>query len=172
MTTKKDPLLIDPKQFQKDVSINPVDMDSNLIQQAALFAQYAVKHADAQTLEGRRRLKRDIIKAQVDKKVRDQLASEGGKVTEAIVTSKINQDKDYVNHQLALNEAKANTALGWAALEAFRQRRDMVIQLCVAAREEGKGTARVQEAVAGEGVEGAKRQRALDIMSKAKKESS
>jgi hypothetical protein len=135
--------VFDPVAYRDDVDIDQSNLSNAFTRQAALFAYYAGIHANAVRVESRMKLLADIEESRIDKDIRDRAADSGGKVTEKQIEQEIARTPTYITAVHAYNEAKANTALAWSATEAFRQRRDMLIQLGANQREEMKGEARM-----------------------------
>jgi hypothetical protein len=133
---------IDLDQFQKDVEIGG-DLDQGFRKQAGLFAHYAVQHYRAVRQEASAKILMEVTEAQVDKELRDDAIGDdtkpAKKITDKSVEASIARDIRYVKAQRAYNEAKALASLANNALEAFKQRRDMLIQLGASEREEMKG---------------------------------
>lgn len=134
---------LDSKQLMQDVSINDTDLTDAMINHASLFAHYAVLNSQAQGRVDKLKLMLDLKTAKLDQSVREEMQASGVKITESAVDQNIRRNADYVRAVNALNEAKENATLTHSALDAFRQRRDMLVQLGVAAREEAKGQVRV-----------------------------
>jgi hypothetical protein len=156
----------DAEQFMKDVSINDADLSGAILTHASLFAHYAVMDAQAQHQVDKLKLALDVRSARADKKVREGMANSGIKVTESGVEQEIKRSAEYLAAVTALNAAKEVAAMTHTALDAFRQRRDMLIQLGVAAREEMKGEVRVLNAEAAKRNSEELRARALGVIQK------
>lgn len=135
--------VLDPELFQDDLSIQENDLNSAFLRQASLFAYYAQLHVQNMRRESRAKLLLEIEEAKIAKQVRDRLVAEGAKSTEKQIEQEISRTASYIKAANAYNEAKANTALAASTVEAFRQRRDMLIQLGANQREELKGETRL-----------------------------
>jgi hypothetical protein len=129
--------------FQDDLEIDDRDLNHAFMRQASLFAYYAAIHVRAMRKEARTKLLLEIEEAKVAKAIRDKMVAEGTKTTEKQIEQEVSRTPSYIKAVNAYNEAKANTALAVSAVEAFRQRRDMLIQLGANQREELKGEVRV-----------------------------
>jgi predicted CoA-binding protein len=70
-------------------------------------------------------------------------ANAGSKITEKSVEAEVKLHPEYIKVVVAYNEADAMLDMIKAALEAFKQRRDMLIQLGASQREEMKGELRM-----------------------------
>jgi len=168
--TEENATSVDAKQIVKDTTINPVDLDNEMLVQAGLFSNYAASTAKAELAMDNLKLKRDIVHAQVDKEVRDAAADEGRKVTEKLIDAEVSTDIRVVKVIRRHNELKAefNTLKG--VLEALKQKRDMLVQLGINSREEWKGEVRVKEAEAGAAAKGSTRERVVKSAAKASRE--
>lgn len=128
-----------PVAFKEDISINMVDLDNAFIQQAAQFAHYAMQMAKANEQVDNFKLLLDVKEAQLNTEYRNSLAIGGVKVTELMLCSAVTADPRYIRVHKAYNEAKTVFEMLKAATEAFRQRRDMLIQVGTNDRQERKG---------------------------------
>ena len=145
--------IIDVASFQRDILIEEIDLNKAFRNQAAAFAYYATLSFRAMQDASAKKLKLAITESQLDKKIRDDAAesastladddkkvkSPTGKLTEKQIEHSICRDPSYIAITLEYNEAVAMQNLCNNALEAFRQRRDMLIQLGANARDEAKG---------------------------------
>jgi hypothetical protein len=144
--------IIDIEGFKNDVQIDE-NLDKAYKEQAATFAYYATKAFEAQRQAAAKKLMMSITEAKLDRKLREDAihaAAEGeesdaklkagkGKLTEKQIEQAIARDPAYVAAQIAFNDASAVASMCNNALEALRQRRDMIIGLGASAREEMKG---------------------------------
>ena len=142
MPRKVDPI-IDPAQLQKDLAFSEVDLSSAFMQQAGLFAHYAMFSAKASKQVDDLKMMAEITTAQNYRKVREELEAAEEKITDKRLEQELAVCKAVLEARKAVNEAKMIADLAKSALEAFKQRRDMLVQSGVAAREELKGEARV-----------------------------
>jgi len=145
---------LDPAQFESDVRIDEVNLDASFRGQAGLFAHYAVIRAEAMRVAAGKSILLDVTKAQIDKTIRDRIADEAAqaaiddpkgkfsKPTETAIFSEVTCSPAYLTARKALIEAEAMEELARNALEAFKQRRDMLIQLGADARHEMSGELR------------------------------
>jgi hypothetical protein len=118
-----------PEELQKDLAFSNADLTSAMMQQAALYAHYATLAAKFQKIADTKELVVEITESKVDKALRDAAAQAGEKITEAALSKAVKLNKEYIQ---AVNLCRH-------ALEAFKQRRDMLVQIGVAQREEMKG---------------------------------
>lgn len=140
---------IDSKALQSDVRVSDTDLDSSFRDQASLFASYAFMHYESVQQVGNKDLLLDVTKAKLDKEVRDRLSAERDadgkpvKFTEAVVLAEINRSSSFIAASKDLNEAKALEGFIRNALEAFKQRKDMLVSLGANQRQEASGELRM-----------------------------
>lgn len=130
---------IDPVKFKDDISVNMANLDDAFVTQAALFAHYAMQAAKAAEQVDNVKMLLDVKKAELYNEHREILFKSGAKVTEAMIDAAVITDKRYQRVWKAHNEAKGILEMVKASAEAFRQRRDMIVQIGTNAREERKG---------------------------------
>lgn len=136
--------LIDTKQLKQDLSYSLANLSDAMVQQAALFAHYGVIAAQASRQVDNIKLMVDNIEAAVYRKVRDELIANGEKVTEGLLEKIVRRHDRMIQASRALNEAKQIESVAKTAVEAFRHRRDMLIQQGLISREEMKGELSIQ----------------------------
>lgn len=137
---------IDPDQFEKDVKFSPVDLDSAMIQQASFAAHYGVLAAKASQAAGKEKIRLQTAEAKAYKDIRDAAANEKVKMTEAQISAEVSVTPMVLNAKLKYNDALYQAELGRVASEAFRQRRDMLVQVGKDARDERQGELLVRKA--------------------------
>ena len=131
--------LVDPEQLKRDMTFSPTDLTSAMMEQAALFAHYGVLAAKASRQVDDIKMLLENVEAKVYRKVRDEATAEGVKLTEAQVDKQVVTHEQVISFRKALNEAKQIEAIAKTAVEAFRHRRDMLVQQGLISREEMKG---------------------------------
>jgi hypothetical protein len=136
---------IDAKQLRQDLAYSPNNLTDAMINQASLFSYYGVLAADAAKQVDVVKMLLENTEAAVSQIVRDEAASAGEKVTEGGVATKIARHPRVISMKKALNEAKRVEAIGKTAVESFRHRRDMLVQLGLISREEMKGELSIRE---------------------------
>lgn len=137
--------ILDPAKLQADLSINENDLDTGMLRQSGLFAYYGALHAQAEQQLSRMEQLQEIIEARLDRKARDAAAASGTKITEAQVKAAIALEPKAIAIKTAVNKARMVTSLCKSAVDAFRNRRDMLIQLAFNSRSERKGELRLTE---------------------------
>lgn len=143
------------KQFiddsvKRDISINTADLDSEMIQHAALELHYAMQTAHARYQYERIKSAVEILEAKLDAEYRESLAaaaeSEKKKgPTEAAIKAAVLVDKRYASAQSRLHESQHIWKLCEATENAFRSRKDMLLEVARDRRKEREGELRVLE---------------------------
>lgn len=129
---------IDPAVLQTDLALNG-DLSDRMMTQAGMFAHYAVLSANAQKQAATAKLAMEIRESTLDRDIRAKAAETGSKLTEPLIAKEIARNVDYIKACNDFNEADMIASLAKNTLEAWKQRRDMLVQLGVDAREERKG---------------------------------
>jgi hypothetical protein len=172
MTTTADPAVetpgfhvknfIDAATLKSDLAFSPNDLTTPMIEQASMFAHYGVLHADAQKQVDTVKLLLENTEAAVYKIIRDKMATDGEKFTEALLEKSVARHARVISMKKALNQAKRVETTCKMAVEAFRHRRDMLVQQGLISREEMKGEVRIAERNAAQDALEAQKQGALD----------
>ena len=135
---------IDADIFRQDVSIDPNDLNKCFTEHAGLFAYYAACHVEAMRRESAAKISMEMMEAKAAKQFRDEAIVEKTKATEAMIDQAVTMNADVVKARLHHSRTKADVQYAYHAVEAFRQRRDMLIQMGAAYREEMKGELRTR----------------------------
>lgn len=138
-TPKKVKMYVNPEAFKEDISVNIIDLDNAFITQASMFAHYGMMSAKASEQMDNFKMTLDAVEAKLNTVHREALLKATGKVTEAMVTNAVLTDKNYLLARKNYIEAKGVYEMSKVPTEAYRHRRDMLIQLGATAREERKG---------------------------------
>lgn len=136
---------IDPDLLQSDLEVSETNLSKAMIRQAPLFARYSALAAKAQFQADRADQQVDLVEAELDSDIRDDMNAKGIKITENLVKAAIIRHPKYQKAVTRYNEAKAIAEMVKTAADSFRHRRDMLIQMGADRREEMKGAVRVQE---------------------------
>ena len=139
---------VDPAQLSADVQINHANLDNDLVQHAGLYVHYAVQAVNARRQYERLKSAFEILEAKLDAEMREVMAAEGKKVTEAAIRNAIVADKRWSAHQAKLIEAQSIWKLAEVAERSFDQRRDMLLECARNSRKEREGDLRVKAAEA------------------------
>lgn len=131
--------ILDPDRLAQDIQINTADLDISFTDQAGKFIEYAtIAHRAAFRADSLKNAL-ELIEMKVDKELRDELLEEGKKVVESALSKAVVIDKRVIAAKERYAEAKMIAGLAKESLEGFKQRRDMLIQMGAAQREELKG---------------------------------
>lgn len=134
---------IDPDVLREDIKFSEADVDDAIIEQAALYADYGARAADAQHQVDKHKLLLDITIAREADAMRAEALENKEKIAEKTIESRLDTLPAVIRARKAHLDAKRQFELAKNALEAFKQRRDMLIQTGVRLREEAKGDVRV-----------------------------
>lgn len=130
---------IDATQLKRDLAFTLPTLTDAMMQQASLFAHYGVLAAESSRQVDVVEMLLESTEAAVYKILRNEAATAGEKVTEAQLEKMIARNNRVVGLKKALNEAKHVQAVSKIAVEAFRHRKDMIVQQGAISREEMKG---------------------------------
>ena len=86
-----------------------------------------------------------VLKANLEPLVRQALAEEGGKVTEAMVEAAINSNEQYIAAQRDTVEAEVAKHECYGYLDSIRSKKDMIVSLGAHLRVEMEGDPLVRE---------------------------
>ena len=162
---------IDAKQLKKDLAFSPADLSSAMIEQASLFAHYGQLAAEASHQVDVVKVLLENAEAAMSQKIRNKAVDEGEKLTEPMVTAKVAREPYVRNLKRALNKAKRVEATGKMAVESFRHRKDMLVQLGSTSREEMKGELYIRERSARDSALEANKGFALDSLNRIRQNS-
>jgi hypothetical protein len=143
---------VDAKQLKQDLAFSSNDLTSAMMQQASLFSHYGVLAAQASRQVDVVKLLLENTEAAVYKLLRDQAAVAGEKVTETQLEKLVSRHDRVISMKKSLNEAKRVEGITKTAVEAFRHRRDMLVQMGLISREEMKGELSIRAKSAAEQV--------------------
>ncbi len=148
--------LIDPEQLKKDMAWSQVNLTGAMMDQASLATHYGMLAARASRQVHDLELLLEITEGKVGRVTRDKAAEEAKaeyeeakktdpkakpekKTTEAQIAGAVATHPRVIALKKAINEARQIEAQAKTAVEAFRQRRDMLVQAGLLSREEMKG---------------------------------
>lgn len=104
-------------------------LDVELIQQANAFFHASEGAAYAESIRDRKKLELDKVVAELDQDIRDNMVSDGERITEGKVTQQIQREQDYLRAALELNKSSHNMK-SWESLKnAYRMRAEMLKSL-------------------------------------------
>lgn len=135
-----------PRQLQKDLAFREDNLDDAFMSQAGMFAHYSgVAHRAARRYDNIAQQVK-LVEARLDQEIRQEASHTGEKITETLVKNRILLDPRHRKITERMLDAKAVAAMTKDACEAFKQRRDMLIQFGANVREEHKGELRLKAA--------------------------
>lgn len=138
--------ILDPAQIKIDISINPADLDTALIQHPGLQMHYALKTADARRAYERMKSGVEILEAQLDSGYREKLSdSAGKKPTEAAIRNAVVGDPKYASAQTKLIDAQHLWKMCEAVESSFHSRKDILLEVARDRRKEKEGSLRILE---------------------------
>ena len=163
--------LIDESQLKADLAFSQTDLSSAMMTQASMATHYGMIAAKASRQTHDLELALEVAEAKVYRNLRDASVAAGEKVTEAQLAKSVAIHPTIVALNKALNESKQVEAQSKTAVEAFRQRRDMLVQAGLLSREEMKGEVSISRRHEVEGLrEDQRRQLAQKIASASRHE--
>lgn len=130
---------VDSAQMKRDVAYSLTNLSDAMMQQASLLAHYGEISAKAARQVDDVKLLLENTEAAVDRKLRDEAAQAGAKTTEPQLEKSVSRHPKVIAMKKALNEAKQIEAIAKIAVEAFRHRRDMLVQEGATNRKEMEG---------------------------------
>ena len=157
---------IDAKKLREDLAYSPHNLTDAMINQASMFSYYGVLAADASKQVDVVKMLLENTEAAVSQIIRDDMAAAGEKTTEGLIAAKVARHPRVISMKKSLNEAKRVEAIGKTAVESFRHRRDMLVQLGLIQREELKGELTIQAKNAREEAADASRDQVLNRLAR------
>ena len=133
----------DEKQLRQDLSYTMSDISGAMMDQASMLAHYGILSAKASRQVDDMKMLLENAEAAVDRKIRDEKAKLGEKVTEPMMEKLVARHPQVINVKKALNEARQIEAIGKIAVEAFKNRKDMLVQHGARERAELEGEVRL-----------------------------
>lgn len=136
---------IDPDEAKRDLAYSAANINDAFMNQASKFAYYGVLLAKASRQVNDIELTIETAEAKILRDTRDSYVRLGKKVpaVDSLKAEVANHPK-IIALKKALNEAKQIEALGKTVVEAFRQRKDMLVSHGLISREELKGELAIQ----------------------------
>ena len=143
---------VDSLQLREDLHFSETDIDGASIEQASMFAYYAELAMKAQIQADKFKNRVELLESHIAQELRDDAIETGKKVTEASIKQSISGDRRYIKAQLDSSKAKAQFDFTKNALEAFKQRKDMIIQIAVNRRTERESKVLIRETSTATGI--------------------
>jgi hypothetical protein len=134
---------IDADKLAADMKLDETDLNDGFLTQAGLVAYYGVLAARAAAQLVSVKVVRDTTEAKVANELRERAADLKEKITEASIERNLWLDPRVIAVHKAYALAIQIEGETRAATDAMKARRDMLIQLGAASREEAKGSVRM-----------------------------
>lgn len=134
---------IDTEQLGKDLAYSTANLTGAMVGQASLYAHYGQLHAQASAQVDAIELRLEVVQAQIARELRDEAAKASVKITVAEIDTGVMTSERIIALRKALNAAKQIEASAKTAVEAFRHRKDMLVQLGAGERVEKEGELRL-----------------------------
>lgn len=109
--------------FEKDISINKYKLDEECLSHSSIYARYSLKQAEAKTEVSKSKDNLELVQAERNLIIRDELAKSGTKSTEAMVDKMVASDEEVVEAKNKLREAEEILAKLTVAVQAFEHRK-------------------------------------------------
>ena len=150
---------IDAEELRADLSFSVNDLTSAMMTQASRLVEYGIKLSKASKQVDDLKMMLQTVEARVYRQLRDKAlvasaikddeepeekgkrkrASASDKLTEAQLSQMVASEEVVIKVNRLLNEAKQIESIAKVAVESFRHRRDMLVQMGMLSREEMKG---------------------------------
>ena len=127
------------------VKINPEDMQEEFVRIPADLAYWNAKYAQALREHLLSKLDRDVLKANLEPMMRQELAAAGAKITEAVVKAAIESNEAMVEAERRVLEAEVAKNEVFGYLDAIRSKKEMLISLGAHLRAEMEGDPLIRE---------------------------
>lgn len=114
-------------EFEKDLQIDPNQLDVEAAQQGELFFKWAERAIEAKQAYERAKLRLDVKQAEISFEVRkDHRAFGLDKVTESAIDSTVRQNEDVLRHTDEMMDAKEAMLYLDKAVEAMEMKKRMI----------------------------------------------
>ena len=130
---------IDPVQLRADLAYSANNISDAMMTQASMMAHYGVLAAEASRQVDTIKMIIETAEAMLYRKERERLIAAGEKPTEGQINSYVASHEKVIALKKNFNEAKQIEAVSKVAVQAFRHRKDMIVQQGASNREEMKG---------------------------------
>ena len=153
---------IDATQLKADLSFSTADIHTAMMNQAQLLTHYGILAAKASRQVDDIKLLIENAEARVYRLLRDKAVADKEKVTEVQLEKQVSIQSQVVSFKRGLNEARQIEDICKVTVEAFRHRKDMLVQQGAYSREEMKGEMSMSIRNAGEVASAGDRQAILN----------
>jgi hypothetical protein len=153
---------VDVATMKSDLSYSLNNLSDAMVRQASMFAHYGVLAADAGRQVDTVKLLLENTEAAIYQIIRNEKDAAAEKYTETLLERLISRHPRVIAMKKALNEAKRVEGITKTAMEAFRHRRDMLVQQGLISREEMKGEVAIAQRNAREDVQALQKSSYMD----------
>lgn len=130
---------VEAEQVQRDLAYSIADLSGAMLRQASLFAHYGVLLSQASRQTDKIKLLLDATEGKIYRALKTRAESGGEKTSDAGLRRDVAVHPRVLQVRQALGHAEEIEGIAKTALEAFRHRRDMLVQQGLISREELKG---------------------------------
>jgi hypothetical protein len=134
---------IDEAALKADVTYSLANLSDGFQRQAGFIVHYSTLAAKAARQVDDIELLIEATESAVFRQLRDDLLKIGDKFTDTFLNKSVAASSRVLALKRALNEAKQIQAIAKGAVEAFKQRKDMLVQEGAASRTERQGELRM-----------------------------
>jgi len=124
---------------QEELKVARETIDQDMIEQAPLYAWYAVLAEMLDEMVGNRKLDLSVLEGQLYNEYKKKALEVSAKVTDKAVDSEVKQDERFIAATLDVLTAKKNKGIFTAITKAFEHRKEMLINLGAKFRKEMDG---------------------------------
>lgn len=135
--------IIDAEQAAKDIKTSYDSLSDDFQHHASLALHYGMKVSQSSAALARIKIQIDAMSAQTAVRIRAQNAKDGVKITEPALKELVSIDPKLVKMKLKLVELSSEHECCRNAFEAFKHRRDMLVQMSKTILEERRGEMRM-----------------------------
>ena len=120
------------------VTVDDVAINEEYIRLSADYAFWSAKYADARKTHAISKLERETVRSSLRITLREELETEGGRVTESMVTSAVDVSPKWIGAKRFEIDAETEMVKLNGVLEALKTKREMLISIGAHARAEMK----------------------------------
>jgi len=135
---------INPDELEEDLAFDETTLDDAMVKQASLSSHYGMMASKAALQASLYKTHLKTVEANRYLAIREELKEKGEKFTEALLEKLVATDSTVISANNEYAKAVYQSDIGKVASDAFRQRRDMIVQVSKNVHEEMKGELRIQ----------------------------
>lgn len=133
---------IDPAQAAEDISTSYESLSDDFERHAALTLHYGIAVAESTAKVSRLKIQFDALSAQTAVRIRAEHEKENKKMTENLLKELVSIDPKLVKMKINMIDVTSANEACKATFEAFKHRRDMLVQMSKTVLEEHRGQMR------------------------------